>query len=363
MIENSFSVDSKEKIKPEINKEQPKTIENQRNDIQKVYNFCYGYYKQYEKFPKLIKITNATKLNNKQLKIILEFLISKKKIKRRGTNYYFPNQKTTRKKKIISKNKTNIKTFILFTFMGIISTIAIILSIYYTTLFFLSRTDNVFVSFPLSFIMVGFSSTAFQIVILLKQNKKYLLSFIVFILWFIVLIFSMASTVAGLYNQSREKQIASTIENNDNTHLYYQELLNQENSLKVDIDEKIKERKRYVNILQEFDTDEKIKANEKQINKYRNTVYYLDRDIKRLKIKQNKIREEKKKLLSDNKNIKSIEKEDFFVWASMILKIKVFIIEFYLYVFPAIFIDIIAPLNFSVILFYKKKENLSKKVL
>jgi hypothetical protein len=374
MIKDKFNVDSglkKEKpIKEVIQKpKEIKTEEHQRSDAQKVYHFCYNYYKQYNKFPKLIKIVNNTKLTYKQIKIILQLLISKKYIKRIGNNYYFPDQKVTRKKKKkpikkVEKKVTleKVKLYILFTFLGIIGLIATVMSIHYTTLWFLSITNTI-ISFALSICMVGFSVVAFEVIILLKQNRSYIIAFIFSILWGIVLIFSMSSTIAGLYNQNRDKQIINIKETNDNTHLYYQELINQENSIKTDIEDKIKERKRYINILQEFDTDEKIKENEKQINKYRNTVYYLDRDIKRLKISLNKIREEKKKLLSDNKNIKNVEKEDFFIWASRIIKVKAFIIQFCLYTFPAVFIDIIAPLSFAIILFYKKKDKLSKKVL
>jgi len=356
MIQNKFTADAKikQEEKPEETPE-----ETQRDIVQKVYHFCYDYYKRYKKFPKLIKIKNNTEIEDKQLKIILQLLISKKYIKRIGNNYYFPDQKIIRKKKKkieIKKIKTdNIKLYVLFFFMGIISIIATILSIYYTTIWFMSRTNNLLISFPLSFIMVGFSVSAFQVIFLLKQNKNYFSSFIVSILWAIVLILSMSSTIAGLYNQSRESEIVYIKEMNDNTHLLYQELINQENNITIDIEDKIKERKRYVNILQEFDTDEKIKENEKQINKYRNTIYYLDLEIKKLKENLNKIIEEKKLLLSENKNIKNVEKEDFFDWASKILKVKAFIIQFCLYLFPAIFIDIIAPLNFSIILFYKRK--------
>lgn len=353
MIQSKFTADTKQK--PEDEKKE----ETQRDIIQKVYNFCYNYYKQYKKFPKLIKIKNNTEVEDKQLKIILQLLINKKYLKRIGNNYYFPEQKVTRKRKkkieIKKINMDNIKLYILFFFLGIISIIATILSIYYTTIWFMSRTSNLWISFPLSFIMVGFSVSAFQVIFLLKQNKNYFSSFIVSILWAIVLILSMSSTIAGLYNQSRESEIVYIKETNDNTHLLYQELINQENNITIDIEDKIKERKRYVNILQEFDTDEKIKENEKQINKYRNTIYYLDLEIKKLKENLNKIIEEKKSLLAENKNIKNIEKEDFFDWASKILKIKASIIQFCLYLFPAIFIDIIAPLNFSIILFYKRK--------
>lgn len=348
-------------------------LEQEKDMIQKVYSYCRNYFINKNSFPSYNNIMSSTNLNYQKVKGILNLLVSHKYIKYRNTKYYFPEQKIKFKKKKEkptpethqehpqrhSKTALDLNILLLKVLIGIVGILATILSIYYTFIWFLDKAP-IIIGFIISFTMVGFSVSAFEFIIYFKNNKNYFVSFIISILWIIVLVFSMSSTIAGQYNQYREKQIKYEIENTDNTYLYYQELLSQEESIKTDINDKLQERKRYLGILQEFNTAELMKENKKQVQQYRNSIYYIDKDIKQLKSDLLKVQEEKKKMLSDNKTIKNTEKEDFYVWSSRIIskviKISPFIIQFYLNLFPAIFIDIIAPLSFALIIFFKKKE-------
>jgi hypothetical protein len=286
----------------------------------------------------------------------------------RGNNYYMPEQAAELKKRLHKQKKAEepvktvknltldkAKLFILKIILGIIGSISAFLSMYYSYIWFASNMYK-FLAIFFSVIMVSFSVCAFEIIIWLRQEKKHLISGFFSFLWIIVLLLSMISTVAGLYNKYWEKKNIKIIQNTDNNYKLLKELENQEQQYKQDIEDKIKERKRFLKILSEFDTNKEIKENKKQINSYRNSLYYLDKDIKKLKEKLNSVIEEKKELLSKNKNVKELNEDDFFTWAEKIIKVKSYVLQFILNIFPAVFIDIIAPLCFALVLFFNRKN-------
>ena len=69
------------------------------------------------------------------------------------------------------------------------------------------------------------------------------------------------------------------------------------------------------------------------------------------------IRIQIKKYLATKKIKHIIKKQSFYIWIASFLPFKAIQIEFCLYMFPAIFVDIIAPLGMMIFLTMKGKQN------
>jgi len=357
MINSKFEVSDRQK-----------TVEQQRDDIQKVYNFCKHYFKQYHKFPKLIKISNATELNNEQIKLILKFLISKNYLKIYGNNYYFPEQKISRKKKIIKKeeSKKEIKkihiTFDRFIeiiqtiFTGIISTIGnlftvitgVFLSTYFTYIWFIDYFDGLIPIILSMFIVFG-SLISYQNY--KKQNKKRY-----FVFWIIIISFSIVTGISGQLNKGIEKKIIleETNVNANNKTLLFNDYSNRIKDIKIEIESVRKEREK----LQEFlsntsfdNTDDKKEY--KDIN-YR--IYLKNNDLNKLRDELTKLEKEKENLLKEDVKLNITEKIDFFTWLNSFTNINADWFKLLLYTLLAIFADILPPVNLSNLLVYYKRK-------
>ena len=90
--------------------------------------------------------------------------------------------------------------------MAIIGIGAVILSIYYTYVW-LAEFLNMFLALLLSTIMIAFSVMAFEVMVIFWQNKQRGVIPLFCLLWLVVLIFSMISTIAGQYNSRMSIEI------------------------------------------------------------------------------------------------------------------------------------------------------------
>ena len=350
--------------------EQIKITPDFKEKIIKLWEYIKGFYQHYNKFPKMDKLLSYMKIERDELVRLLRILEIKKVIKRRHANYSLPGT-GKRKKKIkkqisfetqketlekIIKKSVDVKILVLKIIILVIGSIATVMSIIYSMIWFLSMMDF-FRAFLLSVCMVGFSVVAFEIIILFVENKQKLPAFIFSFLWLIVLLFSMISTIAGQYNQYHEKKKNKEEESSkNNSYLIFQELNQKELLLTEEIKNRKTERDRIQKLLLEYDEEEKIAENERRILNHRKVIYSLNKEIEKLNADLFKIKDEKKILL-EKENVKEIVETDFYGWVSEIIKINPHIIQFILSIFPAVFIDMIAPLSFAVVLFYRRKED------
>jgi hypothetical protein len=241
----------------------------------------------------------------------------------------------------------NNKTEIVVLFMRIVFLIVALgcafMSIYFTRLLFINNLGEIKASI-LSSIMVLYLVFAFVGATYLKRLGYNGIAKVVIITAFIVMSFSMLSTTAGLYN-NRTEHIK---ENNNGTKtLILQTILDSEKTL----DDNLK-------LLQQD-----LKDNQKALeNEYTDKLFWkgyrIKKDItiatKELEVK----RTEKIGYLTTNTSIiEETERKNFTTMVSRyIIKIDKEKIEFAMDVFPAIFIDILAPLGMYIALGRRKEE-------
>jgi len=253
--------------------------------------------------------------------------------------------KEINKKKLNTNNWIIVLRYILLT-IGVGATY---MSIYYSDNW-LREFLNPFRALLLATIMVTFAVSAFELIILFFQRKRYFLIFVFSFLWAIVTIFSMVSTVAGQYNARIEKlntqyKQEKLVTDNDRKYKEYteqkEEYLDRKKILTNDI-------KQLQNILGQYVTKEMIEENKKQYTNFRWRFYQSKKELNQIS--------KKLKNLRKNTNIKIVKKNspDFYLWMSRIFRWRADMIQFWLSVFPAMFIDLIAPISFAIVMFVRK---------
>ena len=327
------------------------------------------------RIPKLDEVSSKFKISKSIASNIYQKLKKDKFLILKRTRYLKNNAIEEEKNiKVNVKDKvkeyfTDIPLLIIKVCMGIIGIGAIILSVYYTGIWLIDYLVR-WLAFLLSAIMVLFSVIAFEVIIIMFVNgKKYIPLCILFIgLWSVVLIFSMTSTVAGQYN-TRMKTISKNINDNSTVIIQretYNLLLEEEKDIVKRIENKEREREPFMKIMEKYESPEDRQENAWEYWDAYKKVENINKSIEKLYIMLVDKRKEKKEYLitkSENEidSVGAIEEttnesKSFYLWVSDILQVNAKYIEFWLSVFPAVFIDIIAPLSIAISMFLKRKR-------
>lgn len=259
--------------------------------------------------------------------------------------------------------------------MGFIGIGASVLSCYYTSVWLFEFLPP-FLAVFLSFIMILFSVLAFQTIIFIWQQKEHpkrhlkwyrwvvlevrqnFLVVVFSILWVIVAVFSMGSTVAGQYNKyvAQERQQVIEQEQTDTTknQLLITELKTSEKTTLSNIDEKKRYREHIVSSLEQFKTIQEQIDKQKEYNDLRRRLTVTDKEIDSLLRTLTTTREEIQELIKTT-DYTIVVKQDFYTWIATLLGFSKDMIQFIFSIFPALFIDIIAPTGVAVALFLKKR--------
>lgn len=250
-------------------------------------------------------------------------------------------EKPPKRKRIFNFNAELVIRAVMF----FISTSAIIISIHYSRFWLLNFLEPVKASL-LAGIMVLYMTFAVEGVSLLRKQKRHVVAGIIAITGFIVMLFSMVSTVAGQYNKMSENLVV---------HKDAYEL-----SIHEDEQETLKET---ISLLQENlrNTDKRLATMDEDDRLY-TTVFWENYRIKKdLDKYLEELQETRKAILetskSENVVIEKEERQDFYFFVGKLFGVQKNLAEFLLFMFPAVFIDIICPLGMYVALgLYKKEE-------
>jgi hypothetical protein len=339
----------------------------EKTDLQKVFEYCKRYYSHHEKFPKIEKIIEYTKLPKGRVVILLRLLEERGNVKRNYSYYHFPgtlkkdrikeeeNNKETKTESNISVSKFDkIKLIVIKFIMCVLAIIGTYTSIFFTYLWFLDMF-TVFKSFMLSIFIVGSSITFFEMSIMCKADNKKVLFYFFGVLWLGIVLFSISTGVSGQLSSEIRKQIKRDESNlkDDSKVLLFQDYNNRISNLKIDLNSSRKERDK----LQEFLLNSNYDTTDDR-RLYRSIDYKLknkNKDIENIKKELKNLESEKEKLLKNNVKISVTKEVDFFNWLENIFGVKADKFRFILYLILACFVDIISPINFSVVLFYKNK--------
>ena len=217
------------------------------------------------------------------------------------------------------------------------------LLIYYISIYAKENLSNI-LAYIRSIIIVLFSFTSFQAIIILSKRVKNIFGYIgiilFFMFWLMIVTFSMISTIAGqfqLFSGKQENINISSTEYND-TIVREKELLNNRNILLNQINPYLKQ----LNTVDE----KQLSDVQYRITLYNKAVQKIDDELKVIR--------DKKVSLSNGKVIE--QNHNFYSWLSGIIKWSSDSIQLFLYILPALFLDLIGPISFSIFLFMKKKE-------
>lgn len=228
----------------------------------------------------------------------------------------------------------------------IVSVACIYMSIYYSRLWLLDFLDP-FKATILSMVMVFYLVFAPEgAQVFYKNNKKILGGFIIFT-GIIVMVFSMVSTVAGQYN-TRTKDIIVSGESTKNIRL--EMLMEKKEQVKKSLDLLEKD---FTLTQKQMDS---IQPEDKKYDQLFWKNYRIKNDIKKQQEEYQKTIKEIEGFLSTEPDvIEKQERKDFYFFIWSITGLNKSALEFWLSLFPALFIDIIAPLGMFIALGHSKE--------
>ena len=264
--------------------------------------------------------------------------------------------------------------YIIQVIMGIIGIGAGIISIYYTTIWFLEFLPWAF-ALLLSAIMVGFSIAAFETVILFltgqvtkSRTAKISIATGFTILWIVVSAFSIVSTIAGQVNKHAQNLQESAKQEVNISGVSWNLIQERKTDIRTRINEYRQQIKGYNSISAGMDNLDSRTANEKtwyetqwRLKKAQESLDKLSGDMDAVRIEEQALLEKSKKsgiVLSTKKEAK--DTLNFYEWLAGILDMREDLVQFWLSLFPAVFVDVISPVGIAVSLFlrnkYKKKS-------
>ena len=225
--------------------------------------------------------------------------------------------------------------------LGFTSLISGYISTLHTATYLYAYVDA-FSAWLMSASVTAYNATAFEVSVIFKSKKRYGLTFVFIILWAMVTLFSMATTVSVFYDQFnfQEAQIAQENKNIDSGKLAIELLRTKEKDLR----EAIEFKKHDIEYRQEHD--------------YATTA--VRKELNELQEALQKNLSEQEELLKATPEITqevTKRKESLFAFLGRKMNLEGGILEFIMSTLSAIFINLIAPLSLTAVTeLLKKKE-------
>lgn len=340
-----------------------KITQNEKDELLlKLKSYMKRYYENHGKLPTKNIMLEKFNITNHLLTELIHFLVRDGFLKKNYCSYKYSGDEEQKKNDV----KRDYIIIVLRIIMLIIGVVAVILSTYYTGIW-LEEFLPMILAWSLSFTMVAFSVGVFEVILVFKENNQnwFIVPFV--FLWVIVLCFSMMSTVAGQYN-ARMKNVNSEIVSDSSNILDrkgYEIMLDEEQEIKIRIEEKKKELIPFENIMSNFKTIEDRENNKFLYWDAYEKIKKINKDIEDLRSELENKRNEIKNYYSERKDEgketeaieETVQKEvSFYDWVGSIFKVDPKYVEFWLSIIPALFIDIIAPLSVAVSMFLERKK-------
>lgn len=240
-----------------------------------------------------------------------------------------------------SKSVTMICVLLAFT-----SIISMYISTLHTATYLVDYTGLIS-AWLMSASVTAYNSTAFEVSILFHKARRNLMSFTFMLLWVLVTLFSMATTVAVFYDafNFQETQIAQENKSVDANKLALSVLQKKESALREDIEFKKKD----IEYRQE---------REWATTAVRNELTKLQEDLQKNLSEQENLLKETPEVTEE----KLQKKESLFTFLGRLMHLEGGVLEFIMSTLSAIFINLIAPLSLTAVteLLDKNKRELTK---
>ena len=247
--------------------------------------------------------------------------------------------------------------------MVVIGLGAAVMSTYYTT-FWLMEFLPVALAIILGSIMVFFSVIAFETVLIFSQNKQWPAAVAFVFIWLIVAVFSIVSTIAGQYNQHQRALVRTSVENVEvtTTRFQLQAIREHRAELQAQVESKREQITSLNKILASVSDIEKRAQFGRSWTDTQTQIAAADRTVASLQKQIDATRADEAKLfiaapaavVANPMTVTATP--DFYSWLSGVLNISRDLSQFWLSLFPAIFIDVIAPAALAVSMFLSRKK-------
>lgn len=214
-----------------------------------------------------------------------------------------------------------------------------------------------FFAFLLSSIMSIFMIASAGVIVFLIQQKKYVAVVPIGILWLIITLTSMSSTVIGMYDSQKpqlNKKIAT--ERIDNTtkmqySIYEQQIMDIEGV----IQDKKTSLERFNRLIASYDTLEKRDADRASYNALAWAVSDAEAYIRKQTDVLRGVREKMLVVVSEQEDV-VFEAKTFYEEMEGITGLTASLVQFILSCFVACLVDVVAPLSAGLALFLKEEE-------
>ena len=241
----------------------------------------------------------------------------------------------------VKAEKSNKSVLVICLLLFFTSLVSMYISTLHTATYLFDYVD-VFSAWLMSASVTAYNSTAFEVSVLFHTKKRNLIASIFMLLWILVTLFSMVTTISVFYDMFNftESQIAEENKEIDANKLSLDLLQKKEKDLRDSIDFKKKD----IEYRQgkEFSTN----AVRQELNK-------LQEELQKNLSLQQKVLEETPIIAESNVN----RKESLFSFLGRNLGIEGNIIEFIMSTLSAIFVNLIAPLSLTAVTeLLKQKE-------
>ena len=218
--------------------------------------------------------------------------------------------------------------------LGFTSLISMYISTLHTATYLKDYADLISAWF-MSASVTAYNSTAFEVSVLFKNNKRYFMSALFMLLWILVTLFSMATTVSVFYDSFNfnEYQIAQENKGVDSNKLALEMLQKKENDLR----EAISFKKKDIEYRQEHDY---------ATTSVRNELTKLQEELQTNLTEQQSILETTPEITEETLK----RKESLFTFLGRILHMEGGVLEFIMSTLSAVFVNLISPLSATAVI-------------
>lgn len=252
--------------------------------------------------------------------------------------------------------------------MGIIGIGAATISIYYTAIWLIEFLPFLF-AILLSTIMVGFSISTFEVIVLIFSGSilhsklaKWTVCALFSVLWVIVSTFSIISTVAGQYNKyvsGLQEQTRSGVSTGRANWGIIQE---RKQELQLRLSEYRQQVLSLNKIMSGLSNVEKRQENSGIWGETQYRLSKANKEMNKISDELEKVRAEERKQIDESRRhgvsltINGGDGlPDFYGWFAKVVNVHKDRAQFLMSLFPAIFVDIISPIGIAIALFLRKR--------
>lgn len=287
--------------------------------------------------------TTSKNIHEESIEKITEKVDSEETQEPQRLRFQVCDDRRDRDAKGLGHNKSVIVICALLAFTSVIS---MYVSTLHTATYLLDYADLIS-AWLMSASVTAYNSTAFEVSLLFRRTKRYVLTTIFMFLWAVVTLFSMATTVSVFYDSFNfeETQIAEENKSMDSARLKLELLQKKESDLRQAIEDK----KQDIAHRQSLEYGTRTQQVE---------LADLQKDLQSNLDEQQELMEVTPEATKTEEETK--KKETFFAFLGRVFHLEGGILEFIMSTLAAIFVNLIAPLSLSAVIELLYKDNLTK---